>query len=501
MNIITYFYKFLEKNFNDYLKSYFSENNFLYKSSDFNNYFNFITNLDKFSSSFIIDILKSYFEYIDECFFHSSYRKSFCSSKGFYERKNFVTIFGNVSFKRRCYFDKNTNEYFFFTDLFLGLPKRKHFDPLVCADLVEKSADNSYSKAGKIVADKIGLRSSINTNNSINIPRATVRNIVLGFDPIVDENIERKRIERLFIMLDEKFVGSQFNNGIDLMIKGAVVFEDTKLEYKTKRKENSTDRYRLVNSHVCANIDNDLTLNVVDYIYNNYDTEHLKELYFMGDCAKWIKSFPKSQWFKYTKDTKVYFSMDGFHFSQAINNITTTKKENENWNNALNHAVKVNNKDLFIRLCRRFIEENPIRESIIVTKEKYILNNWKERQLYQNKPFLKCSMESHISHIFADIFTSRPKAYSKEGLRKLLKIRLLKVNGYNLKEVYLKSFNKTKEKNNTKKKVKYNELYYHSNESVYDHEHKINSELYYLSEHNVIKYIKKSQINYIIQLF
>lgn len=490
MNIITYFNSILEKSFNNYLKSYFSENNYLYKSADFNNYFNFITDLDKFSSSLISDILKSYFEYIDECFFNSSYRKSFCSSKGFYERKNFVTIFGNVSFKRRCYFDKNTNEYFFFTDLFLGLPKRKHFDPFVCADLVEKSADNSYSNAGKIVADKIGLRSSINSINSINISRATVRNIVLGFNPIINEVNERQRIERLFIMLDEKFVGSQFNNGKDHMIKAAVLFEDTKLEYKTKKKPDSIDRYRLVNSHVCASIDNELTLDVVDFIYNNYDTEYLKEIYFMGDCATWIKNFPKSHWFKFTKDTKVYFSMDGYHFSQAVNNITTTKKENENWNNALNHAVKVNNKELFMRLCRRFIDENPARESTIITKEKYILNNWDERQLYQNKQFLKCSMESHISHIFADIFTSRPKAYSQNGLRKLLKIRLLKVNGYNLKEVYLNSFNKKNEKNNdTKKKVKYSELYYHSNESIYDYEHKIDSILYYPSEHNVINFI------------
>ena len=32
---------------------------------------------------------------------------------------------------------------------------------------------------------------------------------------------------------------------------------------------------------------------------------------------------------------------------------------------------------------------------------------------------MKCSMESHISHILADLFTARPKAYSENGLRKL----------------------------------------------------------------------------------
>ena len=67
-------------------------------------------------------VITHYFEYIDECFFNSTYRKKCCDSNGFYERKNFVTLFGNINFKRRYYFDNNSNEWFFFTDLFLGLP-------------------------------------------------------------------------------------------------------------------------------------------------------------------------------------------------------------------------------------------------------------------------------------------------------------------------------------------------------------------------------------------
>ena len=52
---------------------------------------------------------------------------------------------------------------------------------------------------------------------------------------------------------------------------------------------------------------------------------------------------------------------------------------------------------------------------------------------------MKCSMESHISHIFADLFTSRPKAYSKKGIIQLLKLRLLKVNKIDIKNKYLNS--------------------------------------------------------------
>lgn len=432
MNMITYFNTILEENFNNYLKNYFNNLNYTSKSSSFSNYYNFINDLDNFSDSFIKEIIKGYFEYIDECFFNSSYRKKYCDSNGFYKRKDYVTLFGEITFKRRYYFDNKTNEWFFFTDLFLGLPKRKHFDPFVCAEICNESTTNSYSKAGKIISNKIGKR----TSNNIDISRATARNIVIAFNPDVDPEKEQRRIERLFVMLDEKFVGSQFNNGEDHMIKAAVVFENTELVYKSKKKESSMDRYRLINSHVCASIDDNLLNDTVNYIYNTYDTDKIKEIIFMGDCAKWIKNFPKSHWFNFTSKTSVKFAMDGFHFSQALNILTTNKFKDVY--DALFGLVKNNNKENFTLLCEQFKDLNPERSEIIETKMNYILNNWNERQLYQNNPYMRCSMESHISHIFADLFTSRPKAYSKKGLKKLLELRVFKINGINIKELYLK---------------------------------------------------------------
>lgn len=464
MNIITYFNQILEENFKNYLKKYFNTLDYTDKISKFSNYYNFINDLDDFSDNFMKQVIIGYFEYIDDCFFNSFYRKKYCDSNGFYERKNFVTLFGNINFKRRYYFDNKTNEYFFFTDLFLGLPKRKHFDPFVCSQICDESCSNSYSKAGKIISNKIGKR----TNNDIHISRATARNIVLSFNPEQDNTTNKKRIERLFVMLDEKFVGSQFNNGLDHMVKAAVVFENTEKVYKTIGKKRikdakHIDRYRLIGSHVCASIDNKLLSDTVNYIYNTYDTDYIKEIVFMGDCAKWIKNFPHSHWFNFNPQTKVKFAMDGFHFSQALNNLTTKKYKDVY--DALNDYVKDNNKDDFIRLCNEFLDLNIDRKDTIENKRDYILNNWNERQLYQNNPYMKCSMESHISHIFADLFTSRPKAYSKNGLRKLLKLRILKTNGINIKKLYLNqllnpntsSIKQQKEKESNKPiSIKYN---------------------------------------------
>ena len=466
MNIISQFNNILEESFNKYLKKFFNMNKYLNKQSDFNNYYSFIKSLDNFQSTFMKEVIKSYFEYIDECFFNSSYRKNFCTSNGFYERKNYVTLFGEITFKRRYYFDKVHKDKFFFVDLFLGLPKRKHYDPFVCADICDKAASYSYSKSGKIVSEKIGNK----INNTFNISRATARNIVMSFNTEIDEENNIKRIERLYVMLDEKFVGSQFQEN-DHMIKAAVLFEDTDLVYKTKKKSKSKNRYKLINSHTCASIENELLYDTVNYIYNNYDTDYLKEITFMGDCATWIKNFPKSYWFKFNPDTQVNFSMDNFHFSQALHQLTTSEYEEVYY--ALKEIVKDDDKENFELLCNQFIDLNPLRKETIENKMNYILNNWNERQFYENNSYLKCSMESHISHIFADLFTSRPKAYSHKGLKQLLKIRLLKVNGYNIKDIYLKNLNKktTNKENIEIKKVDKQTLYY---ENKYDITYKVN---------------------------
>ena len=434
MDIISQFNHFVEENFNKFLKNYFLHSNYWNKSSSINNYLSFMNALDSFNYNFMINVIKTYFEYIDNVFFHSSYRKQFCESKGFCQR-TILTLFGEVTFKRRYYYDKKYNNRFFFTDFFLNLPKRKYFDPFICSEICNEASGSSYSKAATIVSGKIGKR----IDNLVHISRASSRNIVMNF-PIIDDAYnekELKRVKRLYVMLDEKFVGSQFNNGINHMIKAAVTFENSELVYQYKKKPDSMNRYKLIGSHTCASIDNNLLQDVLNYIYYHYDVDYLKELNFMGDCALWIKNFPKSNWFKFDNDVQVNFSMDGFHFSQALKHLTTN--EHNDVYQALYEYVLHNDKQGFTDMCNDFKDMFSERKDTIIAKRDYILNNWKERQLYQSAPYMKCSMESHISHIFADLFTSRPKAYSKQGLRQLLKLRLLKVNHIDIKQKYFDS--------------------------------------------------------------
>ena len=78
MNIITKLNELITKNFNKFLKNYFNNMNYVDKQGTVSNYYNFINDLDSFNDSFIKDVIKGYFEYIDECFFKSSYRRNYC---------------------------------------------------------------------------------------------------------------------------------------------------------------------------------------------------------------------------------------------------------------------------------------------------------------------------------------------------------------------------------------------------------------------------------------
>ena len=138
----------------------------------------------------------------------------------------------------------------------------------------------------------IGKRMKFNDDPSREIiSRALARNVVLNFK-IPDIPYTLKETPKiLYVMLDEKWVHSQYNDDEDYMVKAAVVFENADLVYKYKKKKDSENRIELLGKQVLASIDNDLQRQVLDYIYYSYDTDQIDEIVFMGDCASWVKTF------------------------------------------------------------------------------------------------------------------------------------------------------------------------------------------------------------------
>jgi hypothetical protein len=229
----------------------------------------------------------------------------------------------------------------------------------------------------------------------------------------------------IYIIADEKWAPTQNNNSKKVMIKSIVVFDGI----------NGKKRRFLNNKRIFANFENGFLDEVLDYLYYTYDLDKVENIVVMGDGANWIRALTSH--FQINKNTNVIFALDKFHFKQAIHHICI----NPEFENCLSIYVINNDKTNFNAFVKELKVSFPNRTETIDRKTEYILNNWNYIQnLYKYN--LSCPMESQISHNLAYLLTSRPKGYSLQMLRKIIKIRLLYKNKENIKLLYLNNLNK-----------------------------------------------------------
>lgn len=396
------------------------------KLDSINNYIEFLNYLDGFLLEIVKKAIIDSFESIDYAFKHSKRRKELYYTKGIYSR-TIMTLFGEITFDREYYVPKDSNsDGFFYVDKLFNLPKRDYYDPMIKALIIEKSAEYSYIQSGKLVGDMIGKNfKSLSESMLSKISRQTVYNVIKYADMDYLANDDKEGVETIYIQLDEKWVYTQRNDHKMKEIKAAVVYTDIKKVCK--------DRNELVNRHVITSdkAAADIKMKLLDYIIQTYNVDSLKNIVVSGDGASWIKGTAITM--DIQKDTKTQFVLDRFHMNQAINHIS----KDDNIKYYLREYLKLPRTKSFKELCNALIIENPHREDIIAKNRDYIISNWKFIK-HQNDPLFKgCSMEGHISHILAALFTSRPKAHSLHMITKRLRIRELLVNKRDLKNIYL----------------------------------------------------------------
>lgn len=174
----------------------------------------------------------------------------------------------------------------------------------------------------------------------------------------------------------------------------------------------------------------------LDTVSKIYDFEKLEKIVFLSDAGKWlISGAPDLKLFSHNK---VIMCLCEFHVRQKVNRITT----NQEYRDKLNQAIDENKKKVFKSLMTEIKElkkDNPIRLEKLTEYENYILNHWKKIKNMADSP-CKSSMESHISHYIASYFSSRPKAYSRNTIENHLKLQEAKINGIDIKSLFLKSY-------------------------------------------------------------
>lgn len=426
MNIISNNYEKILKEmiFNQFSKNLKEQLN---KTNNTNKVFNYIDLLSDLDNS-LCDIAKNslvtIFEYIDKSFSNSIERKHKYHIKAHLPR-TILTVFGEITFTRTFYTDRNNHGSFCYLDRFLGLKKHDYFDPYIKATIIEYSANNPIPTVCNMINELIGNRIKLESKIKY-LNRQTIRNIILESKLSNPQKKELDTPETLYIIADEKWVSTQNNDNEKVMVKSIVTFDSI----------NSKPRRHLNNKRIFAGFKNNQFLDdTLDYLYYTYNLDEVKNIFVMGDGAKWIKILTSH--FKINDKTNVIFALDKFHFKQAIHHICLNKC----LENIISSYVINDNKLDFISCCNELINSYPHRTETINNKKEYILNNWKNiLNLYKYN--LSCPMESQISHNLAYLFTSRPKGYSLKMLNKILKIRLLFKNNENIKQLYLNNFNK-----------------------------------------------------------
>lgn len=393
------------------------------------NYFDLFSTVQSSIKDYIKSIIVSTFEEIDNDFKNSYQRKS----RYFINKSNvprtLVTIVGDITFYRTYYVCKHSKKRFFYLDTVFDLPKNDHYDPIVKAIAINNTLNTSQAQAARDLSATIGSLSFFLDKSVISISRQSVFNWLKKWKVpnIVPKSISTP--ETLYVMADEKYIGAQ-DIDKDIMVKCFVTFEDVKAISKNRNK--------LVNRFVYSTYSSKPWISFMDLISMRYDFSKLKEICLLGDGASWIKSGTNE--LRLDSNNHVKFYLCEFHFKQAIHHITTDKEERNN----LIEIFNKKDKESFRKAVKEIIVKEPNREEKITKKLDYIMNNY-----YSIKAMLDLnigsSMESHISHLIASFFSSRPKGYSTKRINQYLKLNDYKNNNINIFKLYAQSYKNTKE--------------------------------------------------------
>lgn len=365
------------------------------------------------------DKIKSFLEEADRDFKESENRTdNYYISKSNVPR-TIICMFGEITYKRTLYKSRLDGSYHFYVDEKLGIDPYLRYTNDVAAKVAENYSDeNSMIKIGIEIGDLIYSKFSLCDNRTHSIPRQTIYNLLKRVKELrIKPKDEKKEVDILYVLIDEKYLPTHLNGDSSNMIKSALICEGLD---KTNKK-----RHKYINPLYFSANQGDFALKLIEFIDDRYDIEKLKSIRVLADGANWIKAianelkFPGVEMIQY---------LCKFHTGQALWRICKT---NDLYSKALNYLYHNDSKDLFVLLESLKQSDNDDKNI------KYIKNNY---SLIQNAIHLKemnCAMEQCISHHIHSEFDNVPKVYSSNNLDRYLSLRDNYRNNENIKLLFI----------------------------------------------------------------
>ena len=385
----------------------------------------------EFGRSLYQEILES----IEQTIRNSEFRKQSYHVEHKEDRRTLLTRFGNIEVKRAYYAPKHGGKRIYLLDKYVGMDSNDKVSQEALAQALREAVETSYRKGG----EEACLTGDV-------VTKQTVKKLIHGLEVEMPEDIpeKKKRIKKLHIQADEDHVALQFyekkgdlqisENGRKsntVMPKLILLYEDIEEEGKPGSK-----RYRLTGKHYFGGVyegaeaNEDLWLEVQQYIYDNYDTEYLENVYIAGDGAPWIVSGCQVL-------EKSKFVLDKFHLWKYISAATSHLLDStEDARELIYAAIREKDQEEVQRLLRKCGASalTPGKQKEIEACRKYIQNNWLGIIVRYNDAGADwgCSAEGQISHVLSARESSRPMGWSKTGVHKMTQLRVYTRNGGNV---------------------------------------------------------------------
>lgn len=380
---------------------------------------NFTDNLNDKLMKLGYDLTKFVLEYAEEIIFKLKERKKEFESLEIDDR-TIISIFGEIDFKRRYYIDKSTNERVYLLDEYFKIAPKERLLENVETNLIKEAIETNYEKAGKVVSYKT------------EISKQTVMNKISELKiNLEEEKVKTKRVaDNIYCIADEDHVHLQ-KGGIEeprLIVVYDSIIKDGK-RTKLCNKKHFGGVYK-------GKID-DLWEEVLTYLDNTYKLDKVKNIFILGDGAKWIKT--GLEWMPQSINI-----LDKFHLMKAVNAIVGKENkekvlEKAEYKRRIYTSFYRNNFKETKEIVYEILSEE-MDEIVRKRKEKilqYILNN-KEgiSNLYKyEKELHGCSAEGHVSHLYSARLSSRPLGWKVINVNNISKLRLLKADNKDIKEV------------------------------------------------------------------
>ena len=378
--------------------------------------FGLAEDLFELGRNIIEEVLEDIDEYLRNCAVRKEYWEIIRK-----DETGLLTSFGMIRYNRTYFKPKNGGKREYLVDKIVGIEPHDRVSADVVINVIEEAAESSYKKAGEKATylDEISKQAVMNKIHDLEVVQPETK-------------VEEKReVKILYVEADEDHIALQQKSALKKDEKGKRNIAMPKLVYVHEGidlDKSSKKRKVLKNVRYFGGMyknSEDLWLEVAEYIDRQYNVDVLETIYLSVDGASWIRQglnwLPKSK-----------FALDNYHLQKYVR-VATARLSDKTLHQGLQDALKRADKKMLIEVFKKITKMTGEETKINAVKnaKRYIINNWDgiEIKAYRGHEIVGCSAEGHVSHVFSDRLSSRPRGWSRIGIEKMSKLIIYKKNG------------------------------------------------------------------------